>query len=260
MIFRQLHISNDLGAYTIGLSGTDSPPSTRIGLPQEPHHHNFPPWNFLGIQINGIDMGGLKPKSVQIREEGGNAGWEMVFNFNGVHLSLYFLMRPDSPVLWCRGTLQPLKDVALESAELKIICYPSLMIDKHFNSETYERTVFNPSRVLPLIDQTAAVPLGRDDQTIIFSDLKHPAPEGCGPCAIVLDWRGLSAAAVDAGKQCYLARTTLQLEPAARSFVFGVFKSKKKYTDQKFLEYMKTRSNGFSPAGLLPASARMDAK
>jgi len=226
---------------------TDSPPRTEIGLPQEPHHHNFPPWNFCAVSINGIDLRDLEPKSIQAYAEVDEAGWEMRFNFNGVLLVLRFFLRPDSPVLWCRGQTETLPGVTSGECTVSISCYPGIMIARHFLSDVYERTVYTPERTLDLPVKPGSVQLSPDDRLLFFDDRKHPSPEGAGPCLVILDWTCLKSAEVRAGTQSHQATTKLVCDPARAAFQFGVFSSGKSYTRDELRVFVEERAPGFVP-------------
>jgi hypothetical protein len=238
-------LANRLCAYTIGLQQTKSPPLTRIGLPQEPHGHNFLSWDFLQIEINGIRQNVLTPKLVEEFREENRAGWLLRFNFNGVFLELRFYLLPDSPLLWCEGVLKPLDGVKVESAVVKINCYPGKMIGGHFLSEIYDRAVFTPERELPLVQEKKwvkeAIPLTPADKLLFFNDRKHLPPDGCGPCAIMLEWNGLVGAEVATAAKTYLATTRLFVDPGNGSFRLGIFTSKKAWDEQELVTYLSAQ-------------------
>jgi len=218
----------------------DSPPSTTIGLPQEPHAHNFPPWNFFKVEINGISLNALEPKHVKEWRDGDRAGWELRFNFDGVFLNLRFFMVPDSPLLWCEGALEPLAGVEVKKVLVQAWCYPGKMIGGHFQSDIYQRAVFTPERTLPLAEKPAPVPLTVNDRMVFFNDRKHLPPDGFGPCAVQLDWRCLDSAEVWAGSQFYCAKVSLNVNPAKRKFRLAFFSSKQVYQEEELLKFLNT--------------------
>jgi len=247
-------LSNKANMYVIYYQWVKPSPTSEsrfmIGLPDPVFWYGYENRGFMDITINGISSSSVEPLSTKVWNESEKAGIDTLFNFDGVKLTLRFYMRSDSPVLW--GEIIPemktMSESDLKQMRISFHCKPSMVVGGQLKG-IYERELVMPGRTLSQQIPSRWHPLTPTDKYIIFTDLKFQPSEkdtkSQGPCFLTMDWTGLNSGKVWFGNE-YAAHAELTINPNAEKFSFGLFESKKRYTNRDFIEMVKTQPTEFS--------------
>ena len=207
--------------------------------------------NFLKITVNGISCAGITPKTEDFvpRQEGGRAGCEAKFNFDGAKLVLRFRMRPDSPVLW--GSLRPAPDSLeeIKSVQVDLTAIVSMLARKDKKvlwTKVYEREAVTPARTLEQRQKSWL--LTPQDTYLVLQDKKFDgssAEKGQGPVMILLDHGSIDSAKLFL-RSNWTATLSIVLKPGFKNFEFGLWQQETRISNAEFAEKLKAEKAAFA--------------
>lgn len=240
--YRAVCIQNDLNRYVIKLVETkpqgENPGKFQIRLREPSPFFNFsrPINDFLQIKVGSLPLHKLSPNldAISFWNREKESGFTLPLNFNGKKYSLSFSMREDSPVLWARFTAP--KDFS-EQMEITLQAVPSaLIVGQWIGYSRFAKTARKEIR------GAGKFPLNAEDLYVILSDDdlavgKKLDKKGTavGPCLIV--WKSDDTSASVEGLNQYIVKFLLQ---AQKQIEFGIWESKRKFTDAEFNNYFET--------------------
>jgi|GEM_PF-473001 len=225
------------------------PGSVVIGIPEPVFWQNFVNRGFMSLTVNKLNSTSLEPLSFEPFAEKGRAGVDILYNFDGVKMTLRFYMTENSPLLFMEWIRDKNSAEPVNSIELSISTYPSYSLpvggkpDPRYEREfrTPVRTVKGPAK------GTTWTTFKPDDKYLIMYDAKfdYPGtPKAQGPCFLAIDWNGILSGRCWFGK-IYCMNFKFVLDPKADRWRFGLWEYKKKMSNQEFFDYFKANEAAF---------------
>ena len=222
--------------------GPAQPPFVFAGMPAPVNLNGFSRYSFTRLIVNGIDSKNLEPKKYEIFNKGNRAGVDVLYNFNGVKMTLRFEMDDTSPLLqmtWIRG-----KDVpagAIKNISIAFHVMPCASLEKR---NSYCREIVTPRGTLK---SPAGVPrkrhkLNAKDSFMILQDGKYQpgkAPKITSPVLLKPDWKTLRSGVAVFGTAQDMS-ISFELDPSAESWKFGLLDTPKRRNNAAFAAFVKS--------------------
>ena len=240
--YRAICIQNDKNRYVIKFVETkprdNQPGSFQIRLREPTSFYSFsrPINDFLNIKVGNLSLQKLSPNldAISFWNREKVSGFTLPLNFSGKKCFLSFCMKEDSSILWC-SFVTPENNI--EPVDLSIKAVPSaLNVGQWIGYSRYAKTAqrqIQGSKKYPLNTQDRYMILA-DNQLNVDND-KSNKSKAVGPCLIVWQSENTSASIENLDRYIVTARFRSQ-----KNIVFGIFESKRKYTNAEFDEYFKT--------------------
>ena len=219
------------------------PPFVLIGMPQPVNVTGFSRRDFFNFQVNGIDSRKLEPKKYEIFHQNGEAGVEILYNFNGIGICLRFSVSDASPFLKLqlrRAAGTPADAVKSLRVEFNIL--PNASGRK---SHSYAREIVSPQHVYrgkPGVRRQRRK-LAAGDSPLILQDSRYQyqadtEPESNGPVLLAPDWKNILSGFAVFGTHQNM-NLFFQLDPKAGSWSFGLLDSELKRNNRQFLQFIR---------------------
>lgn len=240
--YRAVCIQNDMNRYVIKLVETkpqgEKPGSFQIRLREPTVFFSFsrPINDFLQIKVGNLSLQKLSPNldAISFWNREKEAGFTLPLNFNGKKYLLSFSMKEEFPILWSK--LTPPEDSS-DQMEITIQSVPSALIVGQWKG--YSRFAKTAQKEIRGAGKFA---LTAEDRYVILSDDdlavgKKLDKKGTaiGPCLIA--WKSDSTSAAIESLEQYIVKFHLQ---SKKQIEFGLWESKRKYTDAEFNNYFET--------------------
>ena len=225
------------------------PGSVVIGIPEPVFWQNFVSRGFMSLAVNGIGSTTLEPLSFNTFAENGRAGIDVLYNFDGVKMTLRFSMTETSPLLFMEWIRDKNSAESVDTIELSMATYPSYSLPVGGKPDPrYERELRTPVRTVkgPAKD-TVWTSFKPEDKYLIMYDARfdYPGtPKAQGPCFLAIDWNGILAGRCWFGK-IYCMNFRFTLDPKADHWRFGLWEYKKRLSNQEFFDYFKSNKAAF---------------
>ena len=236
-------LKNQLTSYVITFRYTNPSPSqsgrVQIAMPAPVNKTGFSRFDFVHVVINGIDSRLLEPKKYDIFNTQGEAGVDVLYNFNGVQMVLRFSVTDTSPLLnmsWSRAKGNSTRPI--ESASIHFTVLPSASGKA---KGSYARELLTPRGLLKPKARMAKENLAKEDKWIIMQDEKYQYSDKASYAAPVLlcpDWKGIASGTASFGVQQDVA-LSFKLDAQASSWSFGMLDTEKKRSNADFLAFVK---------------------
>ena len=219
-----------------------APPFVLAGMPAPVNLNGFSRYSFTWITLNGIDSRKLEPKKFEIFNKGSRAGVDVLYNFNGISMTLRLEMDDTTPLLhlqWIRGKNVPAGAIKKMSINFNVM--PCASAQKR---NSYSRSIVTPRGILR---SPANIPRKRHkltakDRFMILQDDKYQpgkAPKITSPVLLVPDWKALRSGLAIFGTAQDMS-LSFELDPAAASWKFGLLDSPKLQNNAEFAQFVKT--------------------
>ena len=240
--YQAVCIQNDMNRYVIKLVETkpqgEKPGSFQIRLREPTVFFSFsrPINDFLEIKVGTLSIRKLSPNldAISFWNREKEAGFTLPLNFSGKKHLLSFSMKEDSPILWSKLTAP---EDSSDQMEITVQAVPSALIVGQWKG--YSRFAKTARKE---IRGAGKFPLKAEDQYVILSDDdlavgKKLDKKGTavGPCLIA--WKPDNTSASIESLDQYIVKFHLQ---AKKQIEFGLWESKRKYTDPEFKNYFET--------------------
>ena len=240
-------LKNELNEYMLYFQRTHASAkrdsSLSIGLPKPNFWSGFVARGFMHVTVNNIESSVLEPKSMKIWNKTNLSGVDVVFNFDGVKLTFRFFVREDSPVLWIE-IIHDNKSDPIETIFVNFVCHPSFSVNNGGKPDSsYRRVIVTALRKVKAHKNKRGNFYFKDkDQYLIYGDeFYEPGAndkKSQGPCFLRLDWTGVKWVSVWFGN-IYCAVTKMEFKPEVGIYRFGIFETKKRISNQEFLDKIK---------------------
>jgi hypothetical protein len=239
-----LSLSNSLIRYGLsyhayfdpaGGSAAKPTPEGYLGMP-EPSGCNWYSGGFLYLNLNGKDLGTVRPAVVRAVEQGERGQVEIIWAPPEGQVRLRFLLEPKADYLACELALRPTQEI--KSLNLSFRCYPSFFTT-WFHRDGW-RQVVGPTTVTEQ-DKPAQLDPVKDNwllyQDTVFDVAKNPT-DSAGPCALLYLPEQLTSVQVAPGS--YAVGTEVAVKPDVRNLRFAVWEFPQKTNAQVLAELRQT--------------------
>lgn len=220
-----------------------------VGIPEPVFWQQFVNRDFMRLTVNGFSSTELEPKSIKLFKDKDLAGVDILYNFDGVRMTLRFYMRDNSRLLFMEWIRDTASEEPVKSIELAISAYPSYSLkNRGKSSQKYQRAIQTPVREIASPARTGWVELKKaDTYFVLYDKALEPAttPKAKGPCYMTVNWEGIQSGRVWFG-HIYCMNFRFKLDPKASRWQFGLWEFKKPMKNREFFEMFKKNPAVFS--------------
>jgi hypothetical protein len=152
-----------------------------LGMPQ-PTSANWYQGGFMGLKINGVDIGATRMSEIWVSEQGQRGNLKLLWDTPMAGVTVSFVCLPGDDRLLCGITLNPKTEI--KSLSLRLLAYPSYFT--YWNKRDGDRKLMTATQTYPQADGKP-VSLTPADQwwLALYDTIFDPAKgEGDGGCAM----------------------------------------------------------------------------
>lgn len=151
-----------------------------IGMPQ-PTGANWYAGGFMGLKINGIDLGGSRMTDFWVSESGARGNLKMFWDTPMAGVTVSFVAFPGDDRLFCGLTLNPKTEI--KSLSLRLLAYPSYFT--YWNKRDGDRKLMTATETYPQAEKPVTLDPASQWWLALYDTIFDPAKgEGDGGCAV----------------------------------------------------------------------------